>query len=89
MTSRSETAALLDRGLGVRDMSMTFNHMFGSCKMNAGKRRGAVDLDGKVYGVDGLYIVDTSIFPSPSAVNPQATCMALAEVITQRLARNA
>jgi choline dehydrogenase-like flavoprotein len=30
--------------------------------------------------------VDTSIFPSPSAVNPQATVMAMSEVLTRKIA---
>jgi choline dehydrogenase-like flavoprotein len=38
-----------------------------------------------VRGIEGVYVVDASIFPSPSAVNPQATIMALSDVITRRI----
>jgi choline dehydrogenase-like flavoprotein len=67
-------------------MAMTANHAFGSCRMSADPKRGPVEPEGKVRGVDGLWVCDTSIFPSPSAVNPQATCMALSDVISRRIA---
>ncbi|MFT5993885.1 MAG: choline dehydrogenase-like flavoprotein, partial [Bradymonadia bacterium] len=35
---------------------------------------------------EGLWLCDASIFPSPSAVNPQATVMALSDVISRRAA---
>ena len=44
---------------------------------------------GAVRGVTGVYICDTSIFPSPTAVNPQATCMAMADVLTRQIAARA
>lgn len=84
MRTGEDTSALLSKKLGARDLAMTANHVFGSCRMTRGPG-GAVDLDGQVRGVGGLYITDASIFPSPSAVNPQATIMALADVITRRL----
>jgi len=37
-------------------------------------------------GTQSIYLADASIFPSPSAVNPQATIMALSDLITRRLA---
>lgn len=86
MRSEADTAAMLNPKLRGRDLHMTLNHVFGSCRMSADPGRGAVDPTGKVYDVDGLYICDTSIFPSGSAVNPQATVMVLADLITRRLA---
>ena len=35
--------------------------------------------------MEGLYLCDGSVFPSPSAVNPQATIMALADLTSRRL----
>jgi choline dehydrogenase-like flavoprotein len=46
---------------------------------------GAVDETGKVVGVQGLYLADASLFPSPSAVNPQATVMALSDIVSRHL----
>ncbi|MCK6551594.1 GMC family oxidoreductase [Myxococcota bacterium] len=84
MRAPADTEALLSKQLRARDLAMTANHIFGSCRMTA-TDEGPVDLDGRVRGVDGLWITDASIFPSPSAVNPQATIMALADRISRRI----
>ena len=39
-------------------------------------RRSALDVNCKAHDVDNLYVVDTSFFPSSSAVNPALTAMA-------------
>jgi len=36
----------------------------------------ALDVDCRAHDVDNLYVVDTSFFPSSSAVNPALTAMA-------------
>ncbi len=86
MYDEGQTEALLSTRCGTKDLTMTGNHVFGSCRMSADPRRGPVDLEGRVRGVEGLWVVDTSIFPSPSAVNPQATVMAMSEVLTRKIA---
>jgi choline dehydrogenase len=40
-----------------------------------------VDSEGKVFGVDGLRVVDASIFPFLPPGHPQSTIYALAEKI--------
>jgi choline dehydrogenase-like flavoprotein len=80
-----QAQALLSKKINARSYSMTLNHIFASCRMSAHEKAGTVDLTGKVHGVDGLYLSDASIFPGPSAVNPQATIMALADLISRRL----
>ena len=84
--SPAEVELLLTRRVRARDVPMTGNHIFGSCPMSADPRRGPTDPDGAVRGVDGLWLCDASVFPSPSAVNPQATVMALSDLITRRIA---
>lgn len=83
MRSQRDTESLLDSRLRARDLQMTMNHVFGSCRMS---RDGSVDDQGRLRGVEGVYVADASVFPSPSAVNPQATVMALADRISRRLA---
>jgi choline dehydrogenase-like flavoprotein len=83
MKSEKDTASLLDPRLRARDLQMTMNHVFGSCRMS---RDGSVDDHGKLRGIDGVYVADASVFPSPSAVNPQATIMALSDLTSRRLA---
>ena len=65
---------------------MTANHIFGSVPMSRDRRRGAVDMQGRLKGIDNLWVADASLFPSPSGVNPQATVMALSDIVTRRLA---
>jgi choline dehydrogenase-like flavoprotein len=86
MRAKPEADAMLTGKVRASHIPMTANHVFGSCRMSADPKRGPVDPTGKVRGVDGLWVVDTSIFPSGSAVNPQATCMALSDLLTRRLA---
>jgi choline dehydrogenase-like flavoprotein len=86
MKTLKETEALLSDRIRPRDCHMTFNHMFGSCRMSADPRRGPVDLEGRLRGVEGVWVADASLFPGPSAVNPQATIMALSDVVSRRIA---
>jgi len=39
-----------------------------------------------VHGTEGLYVVDSSVFPTNLGVNPQHTIMAMARLASQRLA---
>ncbi len=53
-------------------------HQMGTARMGATAETGAIDPDGRVYGVEGLLVADASAFPSASGVNPMLTIMALA-----------
>jgi choline dehydrogenase-like flavoprotein len=81
-----EAETLLSRKIRPRHLKMTCNHVFSSCRMSARADRGVVDQQGRVYGLDGLWLCDASIFPSGSAVNPQGTVMALSDMISRRIA---
>lgn len=83
MRSREDTESLLHPRIRAEHMAMTMNHVFGSCRMS---RDGAVDEHGALRGVKGVYVMDASVFPSPSAVNPQATIMALSDLTSRKLA---
>lgn len=64
------------------------SHPHGTCRMGpaSGEHAGVVDGDGKVHGIEGLYVMDGSIFPTTLGVNPQVTIMALALALSRRLA---
>ena len=85
MRTIEDTDSLLGKRHRARDLQNTMTHVFGSCRMTKRPDEGPVDEHGKVRGVDGLHICDGSLFPSPSAVNPQATIMALSDIISRRL----
>jgi choline dehydrogenase-like flavoprotein len=55
--------------------------------MHADPKRGVVDADGKVHGVDGLYVAGGSIFPTGGYVNPTLTILALAFRLADHLGR--
>lgn len=63
-------------------------HQMGSCRMSATEEKGVVDPYGKVWGTDGLYVADSSVFPSASGVNPMITVMAIADWIARAVDRD-
>ena len=85
LRSRADSEKLLSTSIKAGDIDMTGNHVFGSCRMSADARRGPVDPEGRVRGVEGLYVMDGSICPNGTAVNPQATIMAMSDVLSRRL----
>lgn len=54
-------------------------HPLGGCPMADDPANGVVDDAGKVFGYDGLYVLDGSIVPAALGVNPSKTIAALAE----------
>jgi len=56
-------------------------HPVGTCAMLPKKLRGVVDSELRVYGVDGLRVVDASIIPKQLATHPQASIYAIAEKV--------
>lgn len=60
-------------------------HQMGTCRMSGSPRRGVVDVRGKVWGIEGLYVADASVFPSASGVNPMITTMSFGEWIGRRV----
>jgi hypothetical protein len=71
-------------GAAPNRMTIGSAHQMGTCRMDAHPARGVVDGRGAVHGVRGLYICDTSIFPSASGVNPMLTALGLAHWVVQR-----
>jgi choline dehydrogenase-like flavoprotein len=51
-------------------------HQCGTVRFGADQATSALDVDCKAHDLDNLYVVDTSCFPSSSAVNPALTAMA-------------
>lgn len=63
----------------VRSTSKTVYHPVGTCRMGTSPKDSVVDLDLKVHGIDGLRVVDCSVFPSITSGNTNAPTIALAE----------
>jgi choline dehydrogenase-like flavoprotein len=59
-------------------------HACGTCKMGAQPHAGAVvDQFGRVHGVQGVWVADTSILPTAPSVGPAATAMLIGERIAK------
>jgi choline dehydrogenase-like flavoprotein len=61
-------------------------HLMGSARMGSSRSISACDHDGKLWGADGVTVVDGSAFPSASGVNPMVTIEAIAHMNASRLA---
>jgi choline dehydrogenase len=67
------------RALVLANPGTTF-HPSGTCRMGPSGDPGAVvDHEGRVYGVEGLQVVDASIFPTIPRANVHCTIVAAAE----------
>lgn len=63
-------------------------HSQGGCPMPFGGLPGAVDENCELIGAEGLYLVDSSVFPTPVGANPSATIAAVAERTVSEFIRN-
>jgi choline dehydrogenase-like flavoprotein len=69
-----------------RAYSMAMTHLFGTARMSPRAEDGVVGADFAVHGARNLYVVDSSVFPTNTGVNPQLSIMALAMLAANRLA---
>jgi choline dehydrogenase-like flavoprotein len=53
-------------------------HHIGTARMGSSARAGVVDRNGKVFGVNNLYVAGSATFPTSSQANPTLTIVALA-----------
>jgi choline dehydrogenase-like flavoprotein len=61
-------------------------HQCGTVRFGEDPQSSALDVNCRAHDVDNLYVVDTSFFPSSSAVNPALTAMANALRVGDHLA---
>lgn len=62
----------------------TFHHPVGTCRMGrSGDRTAAVDATGRVFGLDGLSVIDASIIPRIPSANTHLCVIALAERLAE------
>lgn len=72
---------LIDRA-GIRDYKLLYAaHPMATCRMGADPATSVIGPDGQAHGLPGLYIADSSIFPTSLGVNPQWTTMVMATLI--------
>ena len=63
---------LIDEGpLDARAYSFIATHLFGAARMGPDPKASVVGLDFSTHDARGLYVVDSSVFPTNLGVNPQ------------------
>jgi len=60
-------------------------HQVGTCRFGSDPGTSVLNTDCRAHELDNLYVVDTSFFPSISAVNPALTAMANAVRVGEHL----
>lgn len=78
--SRLESAAF-----GPQRHTMFSAHQMGGCAMSVDPHAGVVDGHGLVWGLDNLWVMDGSLFPTSAGVNPQLTIYALCRLLASDL----
>lgn len=72
----------------IRATALSNNHPVGTCCMAPRERGGVVGADLRVYGVDGLRVVDSSVMPLIPQANTQTTVYAVAERAADLIKQN-
>jgi len=71
--------------LGAGGQTVFSAHQMGSARMGSDPQTSVADPDGQLHDVPGVWIGDTSAFPTCSGVNPMVSCMALASRTAEKL----
>lgn len=74
-------------GLPTPQAGFASAHQMGTCRMGSSEQVSVVDPRGRVWGTEGLYVSDASVFPSASGVNPMITTMAISHWIAGGLVK--
>jgi choline dehydrogenase-like flavoprotein len=78
-------AEISRRGISPNRILLFSAHQMSTCRIGTSPRDSVADPDGRVWGVKGLFVTDTSAFPTASGVNPMLTAMALARRTAERM----
>jgi choline dehydrogenase-like flavoprotein len=79
-------AGIERRGVAPNRVLLFTAHQMSSCRIGTDARDSTADPDGRVRGVDGLWVTDASAFPTSSGVNPMLTILALSRRTALRMA---
>jgi choline dehydrogenase-like flavoprotein len=64
-------------------------HHIGTARMGASPATGVIDGNGKVFGVNNLFVAGSAAFPTSGQANPTLTIVATALRLADRLAATA
>ncbi|BBH02685.1 Long-chain fatty alcohol dehydrogenase family protein, partial [Prunus dulcis] len=60
-------------------------HQMGSCRMGVDSKQSVLNQMGETWEVEGLFVADTSVFPTALGVNPMVTVQAIAYCTSQSI----
>jgi choline dehydrogenase-like flavoprotein len=86
ITSADQIRLIDEAPLDPRNYGFVVSHLFGAARMGPDPRTSVCDTGFQVHGVQGLYVVDSSVFPTNLGVNPQHSIMGLARLAALRIA---
>ncbi|WP_373048666.1 GMC family oxidoreductase N-terminal domain-containing protein [Vulgatibacter sp.] len=86
--SPDELAFLDDPNIRAKRFECLTFHPLGSARMGRDRSAGAVRETGETFDVEGLYVIDGSIFPTSIGVNSQLPIMALATKLAWGIAED-
>jgi choline dehydrogenase-like flavoprotein len=69
----------------IHDFTLYASHPMASCRMGADPQTSVVGPTGEAHRLKGLYLADSSIFPTSLGVNPQLTTMTMGTAIGRAL----
>lgn len=85
ITSMHAAAHIELASLGPNRISLFSAHLNGTCRMGTNARTSGCTPNGERHGAPGIFIADGSALPTAPGVNPQATIMALASLVAERV----
>lgn len=77
---------LLGLGWGKGGRTLFSAHQMGTARAGTDPQSSVADPDGQLHDTSGVWIGDTSLFPTAVGSNPMVTCMALARRTAQAIA---
>ena len=77
-----------EHGVSADHRSNVFSaHQMGTARMSARPGTGVTKDTGEMWAMKGVYVADSSLFPTPSGANPQITTLAIVFDMAERLER--
>jgi choline dehydrogenase-like flavoprotein len=74
----------------ITENAYSIPHVVGTCSMGPSPEDGAVvDADGRVHGIDGLFVADASIIPEPPSGFSHLPTLMVAERLSEVIAKAA
>lgn len=76
------------RGVVENDILLASSHPQGTLRMGSDPRHSVVNSYGEAHAINGLFVVDASLFPTSIGIPPMLTVAAMSDRIARRLANN-